>query len=57
LRVEQGLPGWKQDPTFVSSNVFLIERNLPLARLLAENSDFRMIYQDHLAMVFVRKRQ
>jgi hypothetical protein len=57
LRVEQGLAGWKQDPTFAASNVILIERNLPLARLLAEDPDFRMVYQDHLAMVFVGIRR
>jgi hypothetical protein len=57
LRVEQGLAGWKQDSTFASSNVILIERNLPLARLLAQDPEFRMVYQDHLAMVFVRTRR
>lgn len=54
-RVTQGLPAWKQDPTFATSNLVLIERNLPLARLLSADPDFKLIYQDHLAMVFARK--
>jgi hypothetical protein len=53
--VVQGFPSWKQDPTFATSNLVLIERNLPLARLLSADPDFTLIYQDHLAMVFVRK--
>jgi hypothetical protein len=53
--VMNGSPGWKQDPTFATSNLVLIERNLPLARLLSADPDFNLIYQDHLAMVFVRK--
>lgn len=57
LNVTQGGAGWKNDPTFASSNLVLIEKNLPLARLLAEDPDFKMIYQDHLAMVFVRTRR
>ena len=54
--VIQGVPSWKQEPTFASSNLVLIERNLPLARLLSADADFKLVYQDHLAMVFVRKR-
>ena len=54
-RVAQGIPSWKQDPTFATSNLVLIERNLPLARLLLADPDFKLVYEDHLAMVFVRK--
>ena len=55
--MEQGSPGWKQDPKFAASNVVLIERNLPLAQLLKQDPDFRMVYEDHLAVVFVRVRR
>jgi hypothetical protein len=55
LGVVQGAPGWKQDATFAASNLILIERNLPLAQLLRGDPDFKLIYEDHLAMVFVRK--
>jgi hypothetical protein len=54
-RVTDGMPGWKQNPTFASSNLVLIEKNFPLARLLSTDPDFKLIYEDHLAMVFVRK--
>jgi hypothetical protein len=54
-KVTEGVPGWKQNPTFATSNLVLIEKNFPLARLLAADPDFKLIYEDHLAMVFVRK--
>jgi hypothetical protein len=57
LKVEEGMPGWKQEPTFASSNVVLVERNLPLAGLLMRDQDFKLVYQDHLAMVFLRTRR
>ena len=56
-RVADGLPGWKQDKTFASSNLVLIEKNFPLARLLSADSDFKLVYADHLAKVFIRVRR
>lgn len=57
LNVLQGMPGWKQDPSFAASNLVLVERNLPLAGILAQDSDFQLVYEDHIARVFVRTRR
>jgi len=56
MQVVQGVSGWEQDPVFASSNVVLIEHDLPLARLLERDRDFQKLYEDHLAMIFVRVR-
>ena len=46
---------WTQDPDLAKANFVVIERQLPLSYVLAENPDWSLVYHDELAAVFVRK--
>ena len=45
-----------QDPDFQRANVILLERFLPLASYLASDPHYKLVYSDHLAVVFTRVR-
>jgi hypothetical protein len=47
---------WRSDPDLQRANFVIIERNFPLAAALAKDPDYRLVYQDELAMVFVRQQ-
>jgi hypothetical protein len=53
-RTENGDASYVDDPYLRQANVFLIPKQKPLSRLLASDSQFNLIYEDSLAMVFVR---
>lgn len=46
---------WQTDPVFERANLFLLERTLPLAAYLAHDANYELVYQDPIAMVFVRR--
>jgi hypothetical protein len=54
LRTANAVPGWQQDPVLARSNFILIQRWFPLAVALVNDKHFRLVYQDHIAAVFVR---
>jgi hypothetical protein len=52
---ENGDPSWVDDPYLNEAKLVLIPRQKPLASLLKSDSRFTLIYEDSLAMVFVRR--
>jgi hypothetical protein len=50
----QGI-GWKSDPDLARANFVLIEREQPLAKILKADTDFKLVYVDKLAAIFVRQ--
>jgi len=48
--------GWHDDPDLARSNFVLLERAVPLASALQSDPRYRVAYQDHLAVVFVRNQ-
>jgi hypothetical protein len=57
LKTANAAPGWQQDPDVVRANFILIQRWFPLAAALANDTRFRLVYQDHIAAVFERVSQ
>ena len=55
IRTANAEPGWQTDPDLVRANVVLVQRWYPLTAALAADSHFRQVYQDPLAVVFVRQ--
>lgn len=50
-----GLPGWQDDPELRAARVVLVQRRQPLGELLRRSPDFEKVYEDEVALVFVRK--
>jgi hypothetical protein len=46
---------WQSDPDLARANLVILERYLPLASALSKNPDYRLVYQDQVAMVFVKQ--
>jgi hypothetical protein len=55
-RVRNTMQGidWKSDPGLARANFVLIERGDTLAKLLAIDPDFKLVYADNLAVIFTR---
>jgi hypothetical protein len=51
-----GLPGWDDDPELASAGVVIANVNMPLTGLLLRDRRFVLVYQDHLALVFVSRQ-
>ena len=47
---------WQTDPVLARSNLVLLERYVPLAADLAQDPAYRLVYQDPIAMVFVKQQ-
>jgi hypothetical protein len=54
LKTANAAAGWQQDPDIVRANFILIQRWFPLAAALSNDTQFRLVYQDHIAAIFVR---
>ena len=54
LKTANATHGWQQDPDIARANFILIQRWFPLAAALANDKQFRLVYQDHIAAIFVR---
>lgn len=52
---ENGDPSWVDDPYLKESQLLLLPRETPLALLLSADSRFNVVYQDDVAMVFVKE--
>ena len=55
INTRNAVPGWQDDPDLVRANFVLMERWFPLAAALAKDPHFRRVYEDHIAVVFVRE--
>lgn len=52
-----GQPAWEKNPDLLSSNLILGQRNAPLSQLLRKDSQFTLLYEDDLAVVFARRHK
>ncbi|MGB8063569.1 MAG: hypothetical protein WCF26_16870 [Candidatus Sulfotelmatobacter sp.] len=52
---ENGDASYAEDPYLAQANLFLLPRRKPLAIVLASDARFSLVYQDSLAVVFVRR--
>jgi hypothetical protein len=50
-----GAPGWQDDPDLAAASVVLAPADTPLASLLATDPRFRLVHEDALAKVFVKR--
>jgi hypothetical protein len=50
--VQQGTVDWRTDPDLNGARVVLLNRRIPLAKLLARDERFHLVYEDSLAVVF-----
>jgi hypothetical protein len=55
LSVTLAEEGWEEILAEDSINTVLVEHNSPLARFLGQDMGWHMVYQDEMAVVFVRK--
>jgi hypothetical protein len=49
-----GKPGWSSDQELLQSNVVIAQRDMPLTQLLRLDSNWKIAYEDTIAVVFVR---
>ena len=47
---------WQADPVFARSNLVILEKSVPLASALARDPNYSLVYQDPIAVVFVKKQ-
>jgi len=50
-----GRKGWREDPELAAAGVVIAEASAPLASLLRLDDRFKRVYEDDLAVVFVRR--
>jgi hypothetical protein len=50
-----GAPGWQDDPDLCAAGVVLAPADTPLSSLLATDPRFRLVHEDALAKVFVKR--
>jgi hypothetical protein len=55
-RIWAGSPTWRDDPDLAAAGVVIAGAEMPLAGLLLLDDRFERVYQDDVALVFVRKR-
>ena len=55
-REQTGPPDWKTDPDLGAAKVVLLQSQSNLARLLYRDSAFQLVYDDPIAVVFVRNK-
>ena len=55
LRTASAAPGWQGDPDVARANLILIQNWYPLAAALASDPHFKLVYRDHIAVIFVRE--
>jgi hypothetical protein len=53
LNTWQGRPGWANDPDLLKARVIIARKTRPLARLLRSNPNYKSVYEDGIAIVFV----
>jgi hypothetical protein len=53
--VWNGEPGWESDAELSSARLVIAEKQLPLSQLLRQDKRFKNVYEDEIAVVFVRQ--
>jgi hypothetical protein len=53
--VWNGEPGWESDPELSSAQLVIAENNLALTQLLRLDNHFQLLYEDHVAVIFIAK--
>jgi hypothetical protein len=51
----EGQPGWDADPDLAAARLVLLQPRAPLAGLLRQDPGFAVVYEDAVAVVFVRR--
>lgn len=57
LATANAAPSWQADPDLARANLVLIPHRYPLAAALSADPRFRVVYRDHVGVVFVRAHQ
>jgi hypothetical protein len=52
-----GKPGWSLDQELLASNLVIANRDFALTQLLRLDPQFEIVFEDEIAVVFVRKRR
>jgi hypothetical protein len=47
---------WTEDPALAKANLILLPAQLPLARALQGSPQFKIVYADNMAVIFIRSR-
>jgi hypothetical protein len=55
-RIWAGSPTWRDDPDLAAAGIVIAGAEMPLSGLLLLDDRFERVYQDDVALVFVRKR-
>jgi len=51
-----GAVNWQSDPDLARANFALLDRTAPLASALTSDPAYRTVYQDHIAIIFVKQQ-
>ena len=54
-KIESADPSYKKDPCLNQAGVVLLNKDIPLAGMLAQDPHFRLVYKDDLAVIFVHR--
>jgi hypothetical protein len=49
-------PGWQDDPDLARAGIIVAEAHTPLGGVLAFDERFRLVYEDAVARIFIRRR-
>lgn len=55
LHTWNALPGWQSDPELARANLVIGSPQIPLTQLLTTDPQFKLVYHDEVAYVFVRR--
>ncbi|HKY08187.1 MAG TPA: hypothetical protein VJQ55_08100, partial [Candidatus Binatia bacterium] len=55
LNVWAGSPGWNSDPDLVRAKLVIADKRRALTSLLRGHSDFRIVYEDSISVVFASR--
>ena len=56
IRTFGGAPGWDSDKELITADVVIVDVNSALASLLRTDARFKLVYEDHTAVVFEVRR-
>jgi hypothetical protein len=54
LKTWQGGTGWEADPDLMKANLVIAQKGRELTSLLRTNPRYKIVYEDPVAVVFVR---
>ncbi len=56
LEIQRGDAGWQSDPALAAARLLILPRKVPLTLLLRLDTPFKAVYEDDVAVVFVRRQ-